>query len=329
MTHRFAAANIALLSFLFANACVRHTTVHDFGLPAGHEPARSASTPDSTLRGIFQKQTKEAFNPLSQDARIQNLRNRLSKNPSDVDARLELASAYEGYRLYSEALEQFTEAFALVHSEKAILGIARCDQALNKTWQAIPLLEQFAKESPSPVVWNALGLLHATGDLAVGERALRAAIAAEPASDQWHNNLAYNLMLQNKTDDAESEFRKALELNSKSVATHNNLGMLFARQGKLQGALEQFQYAADQATAHNNLAVVLMELGKYDQSREELVKALAIRRNFQPALSNYKLVQDHMRQREQLQKAERLPGTKIRVASAEQEASQLKQAGDR
>jgi tetratricopeptide (TPR) repeat protein len=328
MTSRFMGIPF-LLAFLFAVGCVRHTTVQDFGLPGGGTPKHAVSTPDSSLRAIFQKQTKGAFNPLSEDVRIQNLRKRLTMNPADVDARLELAAAYEGYRLYSEALEQFTEAFGLSRSEKAVLGIARSDQALNRTWQAIPLLEQFVKESPSPALWNTLGLLHASDNLAAGENALHEAIAADPKSDQWHNNLAYNLMLQNKTDAAESEFQKALELNSKSVATHNNLGILLARRGNLQAALEQFQFGADAATAHNNLAVVLMELGKYDQSREELVKALAIRRNFAPALSNFKLVQDRMRQREQIQRAERLPRSNIRVASAEQEESQLKDAEDR
>src|SRR5262245_25456431 len=131
---------------VLATGCVHRTTVHDFGLPAGRTQTRPASMPDTSLRAIFQKQ-KGAFNPQSEDARIQSLRTALTNTPADPDARLELAAAYEGYRLYSEALEQYTEAFGLTRSEKAILGIARCDQALNRTWQAIPLLEQFVKDS--------------------------------------------------------------------------------------------------------------------------------------------------------------------------------------
>src|SRR5205085_9604270 len=119
----------------------------------------------------------------------------------------------------------------------------------------------------------------------------------------------------------ETEFRKALALNPKSEPTHNNLGMLLARRGDFDGALSEFQLTADAATAHNNLAVVLMEMGQYDHSREELVKALALRREFGPALSNFKLVQERLRQRAELEKAGR-PQSKIRVASAEPEASQ-------
>jgi tetratricopeptide (TPR) repeat protein len=315
------AALVAIV--LFTAGCVRHQTVQDFGLkgPAVRQPAPSGN---SSLRAIFlQQQIKGALNPVVSDPRIPALEARLAANPADIDARLQLAALYEGYRLHEEALEQYTQAYDRSESEAALFGIVRSDQALNRVWRAIPLLEQFVKETPSAAAWNMLGLLHTgSNDAAAGEIALREAVAAEPLVDRWRNNLGYNLLLQNRIDAAQSEFLKALESNPNSAATHNNLGMLLARRGELDAALEQFQFAADAATAHNNLAVVLMELGKYEQSRDQLVKALAMRRNFAPALSNFKLVQDRMRQRAAIEK---MPPGNVRVASANQEASQLKQ----
>jgi len=278
---------------------------------------------------MFQRQKQGAFNALADDPRIEKLRNRLNADTSDFDSRIELASIYESYRLYDRALEQYTAAFDLRRAEKAIFGIVRCDQALNRTWQAIPLLEQFVKETRSGSAWHALGLLYdATGDLVAGETALRNAVAANESSDEWYNNLGYNLMVQGKNDAAEIEFRKAVDLNPKSATAHNNLGTLLARFGKLEAALAEFEFAAEPATAHNNLAVVLMELGMYEESRAELVKALAIRRNFEPALANFKLVQERVRQRAELQKASRPPQSNVRVASAEEEAGQLKKPED-
>src|SRR2546426_3184169 len=189
----FRLTSIAPLITLLLIGCVRHTTVQDFGL-TGQIARRAPPSPDASLRAIFQQQTLGAFNPLSDDARIGTLHNRLKENPADVDARLELATVYESYRLYDEALDQYTQAFDVTRSESAILGIVRCDQVLKRTWQAIPLLEQFLKESPSPALWNQLGLLHgASGDLAAGENALRKAVAFNAQSDQLHNNLGYNL----------------------------------------------------------------------------------------------------------------------------------------
>lgn len=259
------------------------------------------------MRTVFQQQTQGAFDPLTDDRRLQALQARLRLDPQDVAARLELAGVYENYRFYDDGLEQYTETLRLARSapaangplaEQAVLGLGRCAQASGRTRQAIPLLESSLKEWPSAGSWDELGLLYdELGDLTGGESAFREAVARDGKSGRLHNNLGYNLLLQNKAEAAESEFRRALELNPKSATARNNLGVVLARGGNLQGALEQFQLAADAASAHNNLAVVLLEMGQYEQSREELVKALAIRPYFAPALANFKLVQVRIRER--------------------------------
>src|SRR6266550_2388412 len=174
---------VFLVSLLLPASCVRRTSVQNFGLPAA---PRSVKSPDASLRAIFQQQTKGAFDPLTDDARVQSLKARVKANKTDIAARLELAALYESYRFYDEALEQYTSALELggAPAEQSILGVIRCDQALGRTWQAIPLLEQFAKESPSATVWNALGLLYnSAGNASAGESALRAAVAASAESD--------------------------------------------------------------------------------------------------------------------------------------------------
>jgi tetratricopeptide (TPR) repeat protein len=316
---------IFLISLLCIAGCVRRTIVQDFGI-IGQPPERAASSPDNSLRAVFQQQQKNgAVDPLVDDPRIRAAQNRLKQRPEDVEAYFQLAELYEGYRLYEQALTQYTEAFRIAGSETAMMGIVRSDQALNRPWHAIPLLEQYLTATPSAAGWNALGQLYdASKDLAGGEKALRQAVGIDPALDQWRNDLGFNLLLQGKTDAAEAEFRKALELNPKSLRSHNNLGMVLARRGDLGGALEEFRFAADDATAHNNLAVVLMEMGRYEESREELVKSLAIRRYFAPALANFKLVQDRLRVRAEQQKQGSLPQSKVRVASAEPESIQMK-----
>jgi Flp pilus assembly protein TadD len=324
-------AKTALLIPVLLAGCVHHRSVQDFGL-SGQGPRRSkASSSPSPLsvRSVLRHQVQGAFNPLADDQRVVSLRDRLSADPSDVEARLELAAVYENYRLYPDALQQYTAAFELVRSEKSVLGIARCDQALNRTWQAIPLLEQFLKESPSAGIWNALGLLHgATGNLSAAETAFRAAAKVDPASDRWRNNLGYNLLLQGKLDAAETELRKAVELNPESAAAHNNLAAVFARRGDLRTAFEELRSVVDEPTAHNNLAVILMEAGQFEQSRQELVKALALKRNFAPALSNFKLVQERMR-RQAAQKQAQPPSGDARLASVKPEAASLNQPEDK
>src|SRR5438094_309964 len=83
---------------------------------------------------------------------------------------------------------------------------------------------------PSPAGWNALGIMYdASGTLSAAETAFREAVVQNPQSEQWHNNLGYNLLLQNKAESAEAEFRTALQLNPQSATAHNNLATLLAR----------------------------------------------------------------------------------------------------
>src|SRR5947208_12741345 len=105
---------VALLTALTLGAgCVRHAITQDFGLsgiasPRAKRPAAQAI--DTPLRAVFKRQIQGAFNPLSDDARVQAFETRLKSNPHDAAARLELASVYESYKLYDNAFDQYWEA---------------------------------------------------------------------------------------------------------------------------------------------------------------------------------------------------------------------------
>ena len=246
---------------------------------------------------VDKQKTQGAINALTDDQHVQALQVRIKLDPKDVAARLELAGIYETYRLYNDAFEQYSAVIHIQPTEPAVIGLAHCGQASGRSHEAIQILEGLIKDSPSATTWDQLGMLYeSSGSLIVGENALRKALAIDSGSDRLHNNLGYNLLLQKKVEEAEQEFRAALLLNPKSATTHNNLGTVLARRGDLQGALEEFQFAGDAATAHNNLAVALFEAGHYEQSRDELIKALTIRQYFAPALENFKLVQERIRE---------------------------------
>src|SRR5438552_11654402 len=118
----FLCAFVTLLTILMlSTGCIRRTAVsQDFGLPG------KASR--QSFRSILQQQSG-AFNPLTDDARIQELQSRLRLNSDDAAARLELAGVYESYRLLDEAIEQYTSSLRGSFPEQAALGLARCEQA--------------------------------------------------------------------------------------------------------------------------------------------------------------------------------------------------------
>ena len=322
-----------LLSLLFGTGCVRRTVTQDFGLTgitsAPRPKPQSARSPDASLRAVFKQQTQGAlnptqgaFNPLSDDRHIQELQSEVKSNPRDAKARLELAAAYEKYHLYGPALDQYKEALAQLVStdalaEQATIGLSRSARASHRIAEAVPILEGFLAQQPLANSWNELGLLYEDmAFLSAAQNAFENAIATTPESDSAHNNLGYNLLLQSRLDAAEAEFRKAVDLNPRSPTARNNLGTTLARRGDLQGALEQFLITADAASAHNNLAVVLLEAGQYEQSRQQLVEALNIRHYFTPALANFKLVQERIREEAEVKKYGRLPLNPVRPPSS-------------
>jgi Tfp pilus assembly protein PilF len=297
---------------------------------------RSMNTPaEDSVTSTLNQQSQGAFNPITDDTAVRQLEARLRLDPHDLRARLELAGIYERYGLPEQAFDQYQRALhdASVpnspsatsetrvdpEAEAAAEGLARAARTVGRVPDVIPLLAAFLQASPASRAWNELGMLYDdAGDFALAEQSFRRAVAMHPDLELLHDNLGYNLLLQNKLGPAETEFRRALELNPKSATAHNNLGVTLARLEDRDGAFEQFRLAAsDDATAHNNLGVVLLEMGYLEKSRDELLKALTARYYFAPPMQNYKLVQDLLEQRAQMFDAgDALPLRQLRLPPA-------------
>jgi len=105
-----------------------------------------------------------------------------------------------------------------------------------------------------------------------------------------HYNLGVVLAEQGKTDEAVSEFRKALRLNPDDAEAHSNLGVALAEQGKIEEAIPEYQEALrlnlDYAEAHYNLGVALGKQGKTDEAIAEFRKALRLNPDDAEAHSN-------------------------------------------
>jgi tetratricopeptide (TPR) repeat protein len=118
----------------------------------------------------------------------------------------------------------------------------------------------------------------------------RAAVNRQPDLDTLHNNLGYNLLLQDRAGEAAAEFRRAMELNPKSEIARNNLGVALAADPK--EAVLQWQSISDPATAHSNMAAVFIERKRYSEARQEVKIALEFSPEHPAALANLKLLDE-------------------------------------
>lgn len=243
---------------------------------------------------VWDRQIRNAIDAGDGDYQLRVLREKVAALPDSIPVRLELASAYRERGYPDVALEICRLAAArFPESGDVQLAAVRALRDMNFRAQAIEGLETFLKAHPqtAPEYWSWLGILRdETGRWPLGEPAHRRALELAASLDYLHNNLGYNLLMQKKNEEAAGEFREALRLNPRSQVARNNLGLALANQNATGAALANWQSGSDAATAHNNLAAVLMEKGNYSDARKELQVALGYNRSHPAALKNLELV---------------------------------------
>ena len=115
---------------------------------------------------------------------------------------------------------------------------------------------------------------------------------------QTHHMTHYNLALEyiriDQKEKAIEHLRKAIELAPGFWSAYNNLGVLMMKQGKYDDALDNFMRALacneNSAIAHNNLAFILLKRGRLDEALSESRKALALKKDFTRAFYNLGII---------------------------------------
>jgi Flp pilus assembly protein TadD len=261
-------------------------------MPACSTRRQTAHTP-SAQQYAQDRQAINAIDAGDGDYEVKVLRARLDANPRDLETRLALARRYQSLGFPDVAIEHLRLACERAPDyDEAHVALARVLRDERRPAEGAEALEDYAKTRPSAgiSVWAWLGLLHdAAGDPKAGEAAYRKALALAPNRDDLHNNLGFCLLLQNKKKEAAEEFRSALVLNPASVTATNNLAAALS-EGSPKEALQRLESVADPATAHSNMAAVLIDAGRYDEARREIEIALSYNRQHTAALSNLALV---------------------------------------
>jgi Tfp pilus assembly protein PilF len=279
-----------VLAAMTVSACTQ--TVRSTSASLVRHPDRISKDPQSL--SVMKRQIANAADAGDGDLIARTLRQRMAADPSNLKVRLELARHYEEIGYPEIAAEHYRLAVqTFPDSVDAVTGSARMLRQMDLPRQALDLLTTFQGAHPgtSAEVLCWMGILRdEAGELTQAEASYRAALALNPKSDSLHNNLGYNLLLQKKPADAAVEFRKALAIAPHSQIAQNNLGAALANQPK--EAVLHMQSVSDPATAHSNLAAVLIEQGLYKQARAELRIALGYRKDHPAALTNLQLVSE-------------------------------------
>ncbi len=208
--------------------------------------------------------------------------------PNHVDATLLNAELLEELGQYDLAIAEYKDVSASHPAfHAAELGRVAALRESGKPDAAIEALEQLANRFPDlPVVHSTLGdVLRQQEDYAdaIGsyDRALE--LTGDTAQSVWflHYARAISYERLGRWDEAEADFRKALELNPGQPQVLNYLGYsLVEKQINLEEALKMIEEAVagspDSGYIVDSLGWVLYRLGRYDEAVVQMERAVEL-----------------------------------------------------
>jgi len=126
--------------------------------------------------------------------------------------------------------------------------------------------------------------------LELANEKLSKALRQDPNSASAHNAFAILQERLKQNDKAEYHYKKATELDRNDSQAANNYGTFLCRNGRELESEKYFRLAIDNPLystpeyAYTNAGVCLLKVGRVDDAREYLRKAIAVRSDFAPAL---------------------------------------------
>jgi len=115
-----------------------------------------------------------------------------------------------------------------------------------------------------------------------------------PSNHMTHYNLALAYISIDQKEKAIKHLRKAIELAPGFSSAYNNLGVLMMKKGKYDEAFDNFISALTHdehsAVAHNNLSFILIKKGRLAEALSESKKALALEKDFTRAFYNLGII---------------------------------------
>lgn len=194
-----------------------------------------------------------------------------------ADAYRRAGEAYRRVRVFDQAYRHLSRAVALAPQD------ARNRDALTRLWRdsgedaaALPEAYRAVHFAPdSATVQNTLGtVLLGLGQTAEAVRAFaRAATLAPGAAWAW-SNLCYASWMAGHVTDARTHCGRALAIDADFQPARNNLGLVLAAIGDLEGAEREFG-AAGAAAAEFNMGVVHLARREFALARDRFAAALA------------------------------------------------------
>jgi tetratricopeptide (TPR) repeat protein len=141
------------------------------------------------------------------------------------------------------------------------------------------------------LAYNNLGFyLNARGKVEEAITNYRQALEINSQYVDGYNNMGYALASLKRYPEAIAHYRAALRFEPNHSEAHNNLGNALADTGQIDEAIKEYRTVLaskpEHADAHNNLGIALAMKGQLDEAIGHFVLAIQYKRNYASAHSN-------------------------------------------
>lgn len=216
-------------------------------------------------------------------------RRQISQEPRYADAYTNLGEALRRLGELAAAKQAHEKALQLnPRLQEAKLGLALVEQQSGDSKAAIEKIQQIVAQKESATAYFYQGTaLHQQAKLEEAETAFRKALELDPSYAEARVNLGLILNQQDKFDAAVNEFKQAIRNDPKLAAAHFNLGVTLQAQGQLEPAIAAYREAINidpnNAEANYNLGLALNKQGKTEPAIAAYKEAIRINPDYAKA----------------------------------------------
>ena len=191
-----------------------------------------------------------------------------SSNIEDKDLIVRVLGMYDDVAKREQEIKNMAETYEVL-KEDILPSLRRAQIALNvdKVGKSDEEIAQMATTNPEGLtVEELLYAATLTDDMDGKLDVYKSVQSIYPNDWRGHNNVGYILLLQNKVNDAETNFEKAASVMSTPVV-NNNLGVVARLNGDRESAAEYYSQAAGAGSDVNyNMAILDIQNGEYESA---------------------------------------------------------------
>ena len=193
---------------------------------------------------------------------VEIYRQLIEASPNDIELLYLLGRAYNQVGEHDLALHYLTKASTenriAGHAERGdiLRETGRVQLAQGQTDQAVMMLQQAAELLPEDaIIQNSLGICYSLyKEYASARRAFTAALAIEPGSLEYRNNLALGWILDDKPQKGIDVLYPTYLRGHSTAKVRQNLALAFAMKGNIEAAKELAKDDLTKAELANNVA---------------------------------------------------------------------------